>query len=119
VPVAQEGEVTLAPKLTIDDARIDWRAGADAVDARIRGVTPEPGAFTELDGERLKILDAVLARGVPPVAPGRLELRAGRVLAGTEGEPIELVLVQPAGKRPMSAADWWRGRPSDATTRAS
>ncbi|MGN6326104.1 methionyl-tRNA formyltransferase [Pseudolysinimonas sp.] len=117
--VAQEGEVTLAPKLTIDDARIVWARPADSVDAQIRGVTPEPGAFTELDGDRLKILDAVLARGMAPLPPGRLELRAGRLLAGTEGEPIELVLVQPAGRRPMAAADWWRGRPADAPAQAS
>jgi len=115
----QDGEVTLAPKLTIDDARIAWAAPAEAVDAQIRGVTPEPGAFTELDGERVKILDAVLARGMAPLAPGRLELRAGRLLAGTEGEPIELVLVQPAGRRAMDAADWWRGRPADASAQAS
>ena len=117
--VPQKGEVTLAPKLTIDDARVVWSAPADAVDAQIRGVTPEPGAFTELDGERLKILDAVPARGMGPLAPGRLELRAGRLLVGTAGEPIELVLVQPAGRRAMSAADWWRGRPADASAQAS
>ena len=114
----QEGEVTLAPKLTIDDARIDWAADAGTVDARIRGVTPEPGAFTELGGERLKVLDAVLARGLPPLPPGRLELREGRLLVGTAGEPIELVLVQPAGRRAMPAAAWWRGRPGDAVTQA-
>jgi methionyl-tRNA formyltransferase len=116
--VPQAGEPTLAPKLTIDDARIDWRASAELVDARIRGVTPEPGAFTELGGERLKILDAVLARGVAPLAPGALELRGGRVLIGTADGAIELVLVQPAGRRAMDAADWWRGRPADAPAQA-
>jgi methionyl-tRNA formyltransferase len=110
----QEGEVTLAPKLTIDDARIDWTADAETVDARIRGVTPEPGAFTELGGERLKVLDAALAHGLPPLPPGRLEFREGRLLAGTAGEPIELVLVQPAGRRAMAAADWWRGAGGEA-----
>jgi methionyl-tRNA formyltransferase len=116
--VPQTGEPTLAPKLTIDDARIDWRAGAEQVDARIRGVTPEPGAFTELGGERLKILDAVLARGIAPLAPGALELRGGRVLVGTADGAIELVLVQPAGRRAMDAADWWRGRPAGSPAQA-
>ena len=40
-----------------------------------------------------------------------VELRAGRVLVGTASDPIELLTVQPAGKRAMTAADWWRGRP--------
>jgi len=119
VALAQDGDVTLAPKLTIDDARVDWTVDAAAVDARIRGVTPEPGAFTELDGQRLKILDAAPARGVAPLEPGVLDLRAGRVLVGTGGDPVELVLVQPAGRRPMPAADWWRGRPTDAPDRVS
>ncbi|GAA2085004.1 methionyl-tRNA formyltransferase [Pseudolysinimonas kribbensis] len=119
VAVEQDGELTLAPKLTIDDARVDWSADADEVDARIRGVTPEPGAFTELDGQRLKILDAVPARGVTPLEPGALAVREGRVLVGTGGEPVELVLVQPAGRRPMPAADWWRGRPAGARDRVS
>ncbi len=117
--VEQEGEVTLAPKLTIDDARVAWADAVEAVDAQIRGVTPEPGAFTELDGERVKILDAVPSHGMAPLPPGRLELRAGRLVAGTHGEPIELVLVQPAGRRPMSGADWWRGRPAGAPAQAS
>lgn len=115
----QEGAVTLAPKLTLDDARVDWGATAAAVDACIRGVTPEPGAFTELGGERLKILDAVPAHGVAGMAPGLLALRDGRVMIGTGGDPIELVQVQPAGRRPMPAADWWRGRPPGASDRAS
>lgn len=116
--VPQQGAPTLAPKLTLDDARIDWRAGADAVDARIRGVTPEPGAFTELAGERLKVLDAVPARGVAPLPAGAFDLRGGRVLVGTATDPVELVQVQPAGRRAMPAADWWRGRGSDAPVQA-
>jgi methionyl-tRNA formyltransferase len=114
----QEGEATLAPKLTIDDARIDWTATAHRVDARIRGVTPEPGAFTAIAGERLKVLDAAPAPEVAPIAPGRFDSRSGRVLVGTASEPIELVLVQPAGRRPMAAADWWRGRAADAPRQA-
>jgi methionyl-tRNA formyltransferase len=118
-PVEQEGEPTLAPKLTIDDARIDWTAPGEAVDARIRGVTPEPGAFTELAGERLKVLDAAVAHDTAPLAPGRLESRSGRVLVGTGGHPLELSVVQPAGRRAMPAGDWWRGRGADAPVQAS
>jgi methionyl-tRNA formyltransferase len=110
----QTGAATLAPKLTLEDGRLDWSQDAAALDARVRGVTPEPGAFTTVGGERLKVLDAVIAHGAPPLPSGAAELRAGRALAGTAGEPLELLVVQPAGKRPMPAADWLRGRDGGA-----
>jgi methionyl-tRNA formyltransferase len=117
--VEQAGDVTLAPKLVLADGRIDWTASARQIDDRIRGTTPEPGAFMELDGERVKILDAVIARDTPRLEPGAMERRAGHVLVGTASDPIELVTVHPAGKRAMSATDWWRGRPTDAPVVAS
>lgn len=109
----QVGDVVLAPKLGVEDGRIDWRAGADAVHQRIRGTTPEPGAFTTVDGQRLKILDAVIARDRASLVSGAFRFD-GAVLVGTATDPIELVMVQPAGKKPMLAADWWRGL-ADAT----
>jgi methionyl-tRNA formyltransferase len=109
----QEGDVTLAPKLGIEDGRIRWSEHASTVTDLIRGVTPEPGAFTTIDGARLKVLRATRA-DVPPLAPGRLELVDGRVVAGTGTTPVELVIVHPAGKKAMSAVDWWRGRPAGA-----
>jgi methionyl-tRNA formyltransferase len=109
--VAQEGDVTLAPKLELEDGRLDWSRPAAELDARIRGTTPEPGAFALLDGdERLKVLDAAIAHGDAALAPGEFDLRAGRLLVGTGTDPLHLVTVQPAGKRAMVAADWWRGR---------
>jgi methionyl-tRNA formyltransferase len=109
--VAQEGDVTLAPKLDLEDGRLDWSRSAEELDARIRGTTPEPGAFALLDdGERLKVLDAAIAHGDAALAPGGFDLRAGRLLVGTGTDPLHLVTVQPAGKRAMAAADWWRGR---------
>ena len=119
VAVPQSGEVTLAPKLGLIDGRLDWHESAERVDNRFRGTTPEPGAFTELGEERLKVLDALIARDAPPLAPGRMELRAGRLLVGTGSDPIQLVTVHPSGKRAMPAADWWRGRPADAPVVAS
>ncbi len=110
----QSGDVTLAPKLTLDDGRIDWTAHASTVHDLIRGVTPEPGAFTTLDGARLKVLDAAIARDAARVPSGHLRLDGRRLLVGTASDPIELVSVQPAGKNAMAAADWWRGRPTDA-----
>jgi methionyl-tRNA formyltransferase len=110
----QEGEVTVAPKLSIDDARLDLTRPAGDVYARLRGVTPEPGAFVLLDGERFKIVDARPAEDDTPVAPGRVELRGTRVVVGTGTGPLELRIVQPAGRRPMAAADWWRGAGGEA-----
>ncbi len=109
--VAQSGDVTIAPKLTLEDGRIDWTARASTVLDLIRGVTPEPGAFTTIDGQRFKVLDAVIAHDRPVLAPGVIT-GGVRVLVGTASDPIELLSVQPAGKRPMPAPDWWRGRPA-------
>ena len=106
----QRGDVTLAPKLELEDGRVDFGAHATTVTSLIRGVTPEPGAFTTIDGVRVKILEAAIARGSARLDPGHLELSDGRLLVGTATDPVELVTVHPAGKKAMRAADWWRGR---------
>lgn len=118
-PVPQVGEVTLAPKLTLVDGEIDWNLPAERVHNRIRGVTPEPGAFTTVDGGRLKVLAAVIDRETPPLAPGVIELRGKAVVVGTGTVPIELLTVHPAGRKVMDAGSWWRGRPAGAEGRAS
>jgi methionyl-tRNA formyltransferase len=105
----QGGEVTTAPKLTIHDGRIDWDAHVTVVSNHIRGVTPEPGAFTMLGGQRIKVLAAMPAPGIRQPA-GQFGYADGRVLVGTGSDALELLAVQPAGKNPMPAADWWRGR---------
>ncbi|GIT80317.1 methionyl-tRNA formyltransferase [Leifsonia sp. LS1] len=105
----QEGEPTVAPKLSIEDARLDLARPADEVYARLRGVTPEPGAYALLDGERFKIAEARRADDADRVASGHVVLDGTRVLLGTGTSPLELLVVQPAGKRAMAAADWWRG----------
>lgn len=109
VAVPQQGEPSFAPKLTLEDARIDWSLPALALHNLIRGVTPEPGAFTMIEGGRVKVLAAAIAHGVAPLVGGELRVIGGAVLAGTATEPIELIEVQPSGKRPMAASDWWRG----------
>ncbi|TXK17552.1 methionyl-tRNA formyltransferase [Homoserinibacter sp. GY 40078] len=112
----QTGDPTLAPKLTLMDGRIDWQSPRARIDALIRGVTPEPGATTELEGERFKIHAAAMAHDAPTLPPGHVASRGRSVHVGTGDAPLELLTVQPAGKRPMPAIDWWRGRPSDAPT---
>lgn len=115
----QAGDVTLAPKLSLEDGRIDWHAQASTIHNLVRGVTPEPGAFTSIDGVRLKILDTrtlpVSETDALEVLPaGRFELSAKMLLAGTGSRPLHIISVQPAGKSAMAAADWWRGRNADA-----
>jgi len=109
VATPQRGEVTLAPKLGLDDARLDLTRPAGEVYARLRGVTPEPGAFVLLNGERFKIHRARLLEDAPHPAPGALAVHGRSILVGTGTHPLELLVVQPAGKKPMPAADWWRG----------
>jgi methionyl-tRNA formyltransferase len=103
----QVGDITLAPKLSVEDGLIDWTLPAQTVHHLIRGVTPEPGAF---DASRLKVLEATIARDVPRLPPGEFALVGKRVLVGTATEPIELLSVHPAGRKAMDAASWWRGR---------
>jgi methionyl-tRNA formyltransferase len=108
VATPQTGEAVLAPKLTIDDARLDLTLPVDEVYARLRGVTPEPGAWVLLGDERFKVLAARPAEGLS-LPPGVVAEVDGQVRVGTGTTPLELVTVQPAGKRAMAAADWWRG----------
>lgn len=102
--------VSLAPKLTVEDARVRWADPAFAVDRRIRACTPAPGAWCELAGERLK-LGPVTPVAVADAAlkPGELLVEKKQLLVGTASTPIALGKVQPAGRTPMAATDWARG----------
>ncbi len=107
--------VTLAPKISTLDAEVRWAEPAVGVDRRIRACTPAPGAWTKLDGIRIKLgpVTVVAAAGGQPapaqLAPGELRLLAGQVLAGTGSTAVELGEVQPDGKRLMLATEWARG----------
>ena len=105
VPVPQPAEgVSLAPKLTPDDVRVDWTAPSLRVDRLVRAATPAPGAWTTFRGKRVKH-GPVTRTAEPPLPPGAI---AGD-LAGTADAPVRLGLVQPEGRGPMPAADWARG----------
>ncbi|MEV4667368.1 methionyl-tRNA formyltransferase [Microbacterium sp. LWO12-1.2] len=108
--VAQEGEATFAPKLSLPDGLLDWSRPVEEVFARFRGVTPEPGAHTTLDGQRLKILEASPAPEAESLEPGAIVATKAAVLFGTASAPLAVTRVQPAGKGAMNAADWWRGQ---------
>jgi methionyl-tRNA formyltransferase len=114
-PVPQPAEgVSLAPKITVEDAHVDWSAPAFAIDRRIRACTPAPGAWTVFRDERLKLGPVRPEPEVTDLGAGRLRVERRRVLVGTATSAVELGEVQPHGKRPMAAADWARGvRPTD------
>lgn len=118
-PQPQAGEVTFAPKLTLEDGIIDWTLPATAVHDRIRGVTPEPGAVTTVGGARLKVIEAAIARDAPTLPPGVIESSGRSVLVGTGTDPLELLTVHPAGRKSMDAGSWWRGMPTDEPVVAS
>jgi methionyl-tRNA formyltransferase len=103
------GGVSLAPKITVDDARIRWGDPAFAVDRRIRACTPAPGAWTTLRDERLKLGPVRPVANAAALAPGQLLVERTQVLVGTATTPVILGEVRAAGKKPMSASDWARG----------
>ena len=112
-PQAAE-DVSLAPKIDVADARIIWTHPATAVDRRIRGCTPAPGAWTTFRGERLKVAPVAAAGpddvpGHGTLGPGALLVTKQAVFVGTGTLPVRLGTVQAHGKRPMAAADWARG----------
>jgi methionyl-tRNA formyltransferase len=100
--------VSVAGKITVADARVDWSAPARHVDRLIRACAPDPGAWTELRGQRLK-LGPIRLRDTDALAPGELLVDKSRVAVGTATADVDLGSVQAPGKRAVPAADWARG----------
>ncbi len=124
-PVEQPAEgVSYAPKITVEDARLDFTTPATAVDRLARAVTPDPGAWAEFRGERLKL--GPVTPVVPErdqvqekLAPGELLVQRKQVLVGTATTPVVLGDVQAPGKKRMAATDWARGVRVEAGERIS
>ncbi|WP_431955362.1 methionyl-tRNA formyltransferase [Nocardia lijiangensis] len=106
VPQPTDG-VSYAPKVVAEDGHIRWDLPALAISRRIRAVTPAPGAWTEVNGTRLKLGPVEM---VEEVLPERvIEVRKTGVFVGTATTAVRLDQVQPQGKRMMAALDWARG----------
>ncbi|MEY4706337.1 MAG: hypothetical protein RJB58_60 [Pseudomonadota bacterium] len=105
-PRAQaEGGVTYAKKISKEEARIDWTRPAREIDAHIRGLAPFPGAWTQVNGERLKILYAE-----PISGSGKSGMVLDDALSVACGEgALKLLKVQRAGKSAMTAAELLKG----------
>jgi methionyl-tRNA formyltransferase len=113
-PQPEDG-VSLAPKLDVAEAEVDWSAPALRIDRLARACSPDPGAWTWWRGERLKVgplslpEDASAATDATPLPAGQLVVTPAAVLVGTATVPLRLGEVQPQGKRMMPAVDWARG----------
>jgi methionyl-tRNA formyltransferase len=123
VPVPQPTDcISIAAKITVGDARVRWELPAQAVERRIRAVTPSPGAWTMIDGARVKIGPVTLkeeAESTDRLQPGQLRVDRHGVRVGTGSQPVLLGQVQPPGKKLMAAADWARGARLDESAHAS
>jgi methionyl-tRNA formyltransferase len=102
-PQPEEG-VTYAAKIDKAEARVDWARPAAEVARHVNGLSPFPGAWCEVGGERLKLLRARIAEG--DGAPG--EVLGGLRIACGEGA-VEVLKAQREGKRPMTADEILRG----------
>ncbi|MGV0742582.1 methionyl-tRNA formyltransferase [Mycolicibacterium sp. XJ870] len=118
VPQPVDG-VTVAPKITVEEARVRWDLPAHVVDRRIRSVTPNPGAWTMIGDLRVKIGPVTVEESANPLPPGVIQVDRNIVQVGTGSHPVRLGQIQPPGKKLMNAADWARGARLEETVRAS
>ena len=122
-PRAQPAEgVSMAPKITVEHARVRWDLPAPVVERRIRAVTANPGAWTLIGDLRVKLGPVHIdgASVLPePLPPGAIHVDRKNVWVGTGSDPVRLGQIQPPGKKFMNAVDWARGARLDPAARAS
>lgn len=122
VPQSGDG-VSLAPKISVEQARVRWDLPAQVVERRIRAVTPNPGAWTMIGDLRVKLgpvsVDEDVDEDSESLGPGDLRVDRSAVRVGTGSRPVVLGWLQPPGKKPMAAVDWARGARLGEEVRAS
>ncbi|MEU4411836.1 methionyl-tRNA formyltransferase [Nocardia salmonicida] len=106
IPQSHDG-VSYAPKVTVEAGRIGFDEPALAIHRHIRAVTPAPGAWTEVNGLRLKLGPVEMVEETLPER--EIEVRKSGVFVGTSTTAVRLGQVQPPGKKMMNALDWARG----------
>jgi methionyl-tRNA formyltransferase len=117
VPQPADG-ISIAPKVTVEDARVRWELPAHVVDRQIRAVTPNPGAWTMIGDLRVKVGPVTVEDTPDSLAPGAIRVERKGVHIGTGSQPVLLGQIQAPGKKPMNAADWARGARLDESARA-
>ncbi|MGQ0732670.1 MAG: methionyl-tRNA formyltransferase [Acidobacteriota bacterium] len=106
----EESEATYAPRLTKEEGRLDFSRPAQAIHNQVRGLQPWPSAYTALEGKRIVIHRTRLSdRGTHGVLPGTCLVDAARLLVACEDETIEIVEIQPEGRRVMTAREFLAG----------
>lgn len=110
-PVQQPPGATYAPPLKKEDGRIDWRRSAAELSHFVRGMYPWPSAFCYLNGELIKIIAATPLDGGAPGRPGRIEKASkGELIVGTGKGTLNIGMLQPQGKKAMTAEAFIAGR---------
>jgi methionyl-tRNA formyltransferase len=116
-PVSQAGIPTYAPKISRMDARLKFEDTADVIARKVRAMNPEPIAWTEYQGNQLRVISGRALGSVDWSQIAGETLEVGQVMVSDQrvlvccgkGTRYELLQVQPAGKKQMSSLDWARG----------
>jgi methionyl-tRNA formyltransferase len=110
VPTEQDHDrATYAPKIDDAEARVDWTRPSTAIRDHVRGLNPIPGAWTVLGDNRVKVLAARPTESELELEPGEADASSRGLIVGTGSGSVDLIEVQPAGRRRMSGADFARG----------
>ena len=112
LPVRQDEErATFAPNIKRDQEKLDWTKGGEELFNQIRGLSPWPVAYTEIEGSALKVWKAEKAEGKPDASPGEIIEAGPEGLTVSSGDTtaIRITELQPAGKKKMAARDYLRG----------
>jgi methionyl-tRNA formyltransferase len=109
-PVPQSSDsISLAPKISKEEARINWNTSAKMISNSVRAFSPAPGSWTTYQGVNLKIGEVGSTSSSISLTPGEIHIEGKRLFVGTFDIPIELLRVTPAGKKEMATADWLNG----------
>ena len=109
-PKAQTTEnVTFAPKITKEEARIDWAKPAQFIHNLVRAFTPSPGAWTTMNENIIKVSQVIPTTKPITLTPGTIEVQDRRLFATTSDFCLEVIRIIPAGKKEMLVSDWLNG----------
>jgi methionyl-tRNA formyltransferase len=104
-----ESQATYTGLVRKSDGMIDWHLPAQQIERMTRAYDPWPGATSTWQGQPIRVIDCNVGSALTGLQPGMLAVRDGNLWVACGSQALELVSIQPAGKRPMSGRDWLRG----------